>query len=64
MATGKSPKIGGDWKAESLSTLEPGKTSPKQGKSRGRLGRANTTVQQNYSTIIFHTYIPYNDLKH
>ena len=30
-------------------------TSPRQGKSRGRLGRGSTTV--------LYTYIPYNDLK-
>ena len=32
--------------------------------SRRQFGRGITTVLQNYTTTVFHTYIRYNDLKH
>jgi len=40
------------------------KQAQDMGKSRGRSCRGGTTVLQNYNTTVFHTYIPYNDLKH
>ena len=37
---------------------------PKTRQKSRRLGKGSSTVQQKYSTTVFHTYIPYNNLKH
>ena len=51
------------WNVLTSGKVDVTKKSPNQGISCGRLGRGSTTLQQNNSTIVFHTYIAYTEKK-